>query len=168
MNKKIPVLLGAVILLIAVSAWLLSMKAKNTDTGATTTDQTEISPSAQSVNAVIKGPIGIVDKADGKYLVTKDGMTLYVSSKDENPSGTVKVTCNAACEKNWPPYLFDQTVTLDQNSDPLLSKINIFTRADGTQQYAIGTQPLYTYVGDVNAGDISGQGMGNVWMVARP
>jgi predicted lipoprotein with Yx(FWY)xxD motif len=171
MNKKIPVILGIVIVIIALAAWALSMKAKPYAANPAETDannQTEVSGGAESINAEIKGPIGIAQGATGSYIVTKNGMTLYVNVKDENPSGTVKATCSAACEANWPPYLFDETVAVDQTQDPLLSKINVFERSDGKQQYAIGTQPLYTYVGDKKAGDTTGLGVGTGWMIAKP
>lgn len=36
---------------------------------------------------------------------------------------------------------------------------------DGTQQLALGDQPLYRYTGDANPGDANGNGVGDVWSV---
>ena len=39
---------------------------------------------------------------------------------------------------------------------------------DGTKQWAFHGKPLYGYISDAKAGDISGDGVGGVWHVAKP
>ena len=56
---------------------------------------------------------------------------------------------------------------ISQSTDPLLMKLNAFTRADGKLQYALGNQPLYRNVDDIKLGDVNGA-VDNDWMVARP
>ena len=41
-------------------------------------------------------------------------------------------------------------------------------RTDGTFMWAHDGAPLYTWVGDSEKGDVSGEGMGGVWHVAKP
>ena len=41
-------------------------------------------------------------------------------------------------------------------------------RTDGTTQVTYDGRPLYFYVGDSAAGDVTGDGLGEVWHVARP
>ncbi len=45
---------------------------------------------------------------------------------------------------------------------------SIVTRDDGSKQVAYKEMPLYLWVRDENPGDTKGEGVGNVWLVARP
>jgi predicted lipoprotein with Yx(FWY)xxD motif len=101
-------------------------------------------------------------------LVDPAGLTLYVDVKDMNSKGKIKSVCDAACEKSWLPYIYDpdKMDPLTKSSDPVLSRLNIFTRADGKQQYAYGTQPLYRYISDMKPGDVTGPITGD-WLVAQ-
>ena len=42
------------------------------------------------------------------------------------------------------------------------------TRDDGSKQVAYKGMPLYLWVRDEKPGDTTGEGVGNVWLVARP
>jgi predicted lipoprotein with Yx(FWY)xxD motif len=41
-------------------------------------------------------------------------------------------------------------------------------RDDGTRQVTLDGLPLYTYVGDADPGDVTGQGVQEVWWVVSP
>ena len=115
----------------------------------------------------IKGPVGVATNESGEYLVTKSGMTLYVNVKDNNPAGKVTPNCNASCETTWIPFLLGENESAIQAStDPIVSKINLYKRADDKIQYTLGTQPLYTFASDTKFGDMTGTS--GDWMVARP
>jgi predicted lipoprotein with Yx(FWY)xxD motif len=50
-------------------------------------------------------------------------------------------------------------------------KLGTVKRPDGTRQLALGSRPLYTYVGDTQPGDAKGDGVtafGGVWTAATP
>lgn len=82
------------------------------------------------------------------------GLTLYVFNND---LGSASSNCNDACATNWPPVL----VTDDAVSGvPGLSMIE---RADGGMQAAYQGRPLYFFASDTEAGDMNGDGAGNVW-----
>ena len=168
MNKKILALLAVVIVLVLGAYALISMRSNNrpADNSADTNVSTN---ELQTINAVINGPVGTADSEDGKYVVSKEGLSLYVNLNDQGETANIVPTCDAACEKTWIPYIADQAKhgSISGSNDPLLSKINIFTRPDGRPQYALGTQPLYLYAGDLRPGDISGTSRAD-WMVARP
>jgi predicted lipoprotein with Yx(FWY)xxD motif len=99
-----------------------------------------------------------VKTVDG-VLVTADGMTLYTFDKDVAGSG--KSVCNGPCAANWPPLAAaaDATASGDWT---------IVTRDDGSKQWAYKGKPLYRWIKDSKPGDRSGDGVNNVWRLARP
>ncbi|PWC37872.1 hypothetical protein [Azospirillum sp. TSO35-2] len=95
--------------------------------------------------------------AMGPVLTDAKGMTLYVFDKDAGG----KSACNGQCATNWPPLM------ADASAKPM-GKYTIVTRDDGTKQWAYGGKPLYTWAKDTKAGDTTGDGVNNVWHVAKP
>ena len=97
------------------------------------------------------------DSAKGKVLTDQRGMTLYVFDKD----GDGKSACNGACATNWPPL----AAIGDAKADGLYT---VIIRDDGSKQWAYKGKPLYTWIKDSKAGDITGDGVNNAWHVAAP
>ncbi|RIX48901.1 MAG: hypothetical protein D3M94_03065 [Rhodocyclales bacterium GT-UBC] len=95
----------------------------------------------------------------GGMLTGSNGMTLYVFDKDTAGSG--KSVCNGPCATNWPPlFVADGAMAHGDYS--------IVQRDDGKQQWAYKGKPLYFWIKDQKAGDITGDGFNNVWHVAKP
>ena len=92
-------------------------------------------------------------------LVNGAGMTLYTFDRDVGGSG--KSVCNGPCAANWPPF----RATADT---PPNAAWQIITRDDGSKQWAFEGKPLYTWSKDAKPGDRTGDGVNNVWKVARP
>jgi predicted lipoprotein with Yx(FWY)xxD motif len=92
-------------------------------------------------------------------LVNPAGMTLYVFDRDVGGSG--KSVCNGQCATNWPPYL---VTTAGASS----AAFQVITRDDGNKQWAYQGKPLYTWAKDAKPGDKTGDGVANLWKVARP
>ncbi|MFM2068094.1 MAG: hypothetical protein RLZZ584_3003 [Pseudomonadota bacterium] len=92
-------------------------------------------------------------------LVGSNGMTLYTFDKDTAGSG--KSMCNGPCATNWPPLM--AATWAGSNGD-----WSVVTRDDGTRQWAYKGKPVYFWIKDQKAGDRSGDGVNNVWHVARP
>ncbi|MFO1026755.1 MAG: hypothetical protein U1E70_16410 [Acetobacteraceae bacterium] len=92
----------------------------------------------------------------GLTFVDPAGMTLYTFDKDSGG----KSACNGPCAKNWPPFAASGGTA----SGPW----TIITRDDGTQQWAYKGKPLYTWVKDAKPGDVTGDGVNQVWHVAQP
>jgi predicted lipoprotein with Yx(FWY)xxD motif len=169
MDKKV-----VLILILVVAAALVYWYSTTMNTTSAPKQATATTPVATPVETA-KGvstttgpsiPLKVIVGPKGEYLADKNGLTLYVDIKDEGQTGKFKASCDAACEKTWIPYLFDKSdYNIIGSSTPLFSKINVINRPDGTQQYALGTKPLYRYVGDVKSGDIKGPVTGD-WMVA--
>jgi predicted lipoprotein with Yx(FWY)xxD motif len=92
-------------------------------------------------------------------LTGANGMTLYTLDRDTSHPG--KSVCNGECAALWPPYLVSSS---NQSHNPNFS---IITRDDGKQQWAYKGQPLYFWVKDTKAGDMTGDGVNKVWHVVK-
>jgi predicted lipoprotein with Yx(FWY)xxD motif len=93
----------------------------------------------------------------GDVLTGSNGMTLYTFDKDAGG----KSMCNGPCATNWPPFY----VTEGQMAS---GDYSIIIRDDGKKQWAFKGKPLYYWVKDQKPGDQTGQGVNNVWQVAKP
>jgi predicted lipoprotein with Yx(FWY)xxD motif len=103
------------------------------------------------------GPARVGDSAMGKVLTDAKGMTLYTFDRDA--SG--KSNCNGQCAQNWPPLTAAATAQAQ-------GEWSIVTRDDGSKMWAYKGKPVYGWVKDQKAGDTTGEGVNNVWHVARP
>jgi predicted lipoprotein with Yx(FWY)xxD motif len=102
-------------------------------------------------------PVGI--KVGGGMLTNTAGMTLYTF--DNDPAGGGKSVCNGPCAANWPPVM--AAADAKPSGD-----YTIVTRDDGAKQWAYKGKPLYLWVKDQKPGDKTGDGVNNVWRVAKP
>ncbi|MBP5075689.1 hypothetical protein HUS84_17135 [Pseudomonas chlororaphis] len=94
---------------------------------------------------------------DGMYVDHK-GMTLYTFAKDAGG----KSMCNDKCAANWPPLMA-------ASGDKAMGEWTVIKRDDGSMQWAYDGKPLYTFVMDKKAGDMTGDGkMDGAWKVAKP
>jgi len=96
--------------------------------------------------------------SDG-VLTGSNGMTLYTFDKDAAGSG--KSVCNGPCATNWPPLFA-------MDGDTANGDYSIVARDDGKKQWAFKGKPLYFWIKDQKAGDKTGEGVNNVWRVAKP
>ena len=99
-----------------------------------------------------------VKTMDG-VLVGANGMTLYTFDRDVTGSG--KSVCNGPCATNWPPLMAGGSATAS-------GEYSVVTRDDGAKQWAYKGKPLYFWIKDQKPGDRSGDGVNNVWRVAKP
>jgi predicted lipoprotein with Yx(FWY)xxD motif/nitrite reductase/ring-hydroxylating ferredoxin subunit len=108
------------------------------------------------------GPVRLTvgeNKDIGRYLADSRGMALYVYKKD-SPG---KSNCLGQCAQNWPPLEATGDVSPAAGTP---GTFTVVARTDGTKQVAYNGMPLYFYAGDKNAGDILGNGVGDVWSIA--
>jgi predicted lipoprotein with Yx(FWY)xxD motif len=96
--------------------------------------------------------------ADGVF-VGPNGMTLYTFDRDTVGAG--KSACNGPCATNWPPLMASA-------SDQGAGDWTVVVRDDGTRQWAYKGKPVYYWVKDAKPGDRTGEGVNNVWHLARP
>jgi len=91
------------------------------------------------------------------YVMYQTHMSLYTFKND-----TAGVsTCYDTCAQNWPPAVFPASTPMGEN-------YSLIQRSDGSLQAAYKGQPLYLSNLDKKIGDTNGDGVGNVWVLARP
>ena len=98
----------------------------------------------------------------GPILVDGSGMTLYMYTKD----GPNQSTCTGKCIEAWPALVTQGNPTLGKGVD--VSLVGSAPLPDGTMIVTYNKMPLYTYVKDKKAGDVTGQGSRDVWYVVSP
>ena len=126
-----------------------------------------VAPSANPTPSVAAGTtIGVGSTRLGSVLVDGSGRTVYLFVAD---SGT-KSNCNSsACVQYWPPVV--TTGAPQAGAGANASLLGTTTRQDGKTQITYAGHPLYYFVSDTKAGDVSGQGIngfGGPWYVVSP
>ncbi|MER9544656.1 hypothetical protein NKI72_21645 [Mesorhizobium sp. M0437] len=91
-----------------------------------------------------------------KIYTDASGMTLYTYDKDE----AGKSNCYDKCAANWPPLKADANAKAE-------GEWTIVDRTDGIRMWAYEGKPLYTFIKDKKAGDVTGEGVGGVWHIAK-
>jgi predicted lipoprotein with Yx(FWY)xxD motif len=92
-----------------------------------------------------------------KVLTNAKGFTLYWFA----PDSPTKSVCNGSCASYWPPVKAPV-----KTGAGVPGTITTITRADGSKQAAYDGHPLYTYIGDSNPGQASGNDVnlnGGLW-----
>lgn len=101
----------------------------------------------------------------GTHIVDKDGRTLYFFSNDVNGGLS---NCTGGCLTTFPIFKADAAATFGDGL--LASDFNTITLTSGAQQTTYKGWPLYYYTpGGVAeaAGQTTGEGVGNIWFVAK-
>jgi predicted lipoprotein with Yx(FWY)xxD motif len=101
------------------------------------------------------GAVKTMESDKGEILTDAKGMTLY--TYDQDTSGVTN--CYDKCATNWPPLMADAGAKADGD-------FTLVERKDGSMQWAYKGLPLYLWIKDSAAGDITGDGVGGVWHVA--
>ena len=95
-------------------------------------------------------PVG----AAGTVLVDgKNGMTVYIFTKDVKDSG--KSNCTSGCIDTWPALTVPAGATPSGGAS-LTGKLGTITRDDGTLQVTYNGLPLYFFKNDKAPGDSAG------------
>jgi predicted lipoprotein with Yx(FWY)xxD motif len=89
-------------------------------------------------------------------------MTLYIFTMDEPNQSN----CNPDCLEMWPPLLTQGNPNLDPSVDASL--VGTATLVDGSLIVTYNQMPLYYWSKDVQPGDTTGLGVGDVWFVVSP
>lgn len=97
----------------------------------------------------------------GNILTDSAGNTLYFFSPDVKGQSV----CTGACLAAWPSF-YTPKLTLDNGLAD--SDFAVIQRVDGTPQITYKGWPLYYFANDTKAGQVNGDGLDNVWFVAKP
>ncbi len=157
----------AVILLALFSLLLAACAPSGAAQGAYSYGPAPATPSAGAPTALVPVTGGdAVQVANnpklGQILVTSTGMTLYTFAIDQVGVSRCEST---SCVAFWPPYVASAQPTAAAS---IADKLGLLTRPDGGMQITYNEMPLYTFIGDKNPGDVTGDGVnqfGGVWHV---
>ena len=113
--------------------------------------------------ALAMEPAKTMDTSLGPVLADQNGMTLYTFDMDKK--GATTSACVDKCIANWPPLLAADGAMAE--GDWTLVDV---TDAGGAakKMWAYQGWPLYLWVKDTKPGDVTGDGVGGVWHVAKP
>jgi predicted lipoprotein with Yx(FWY)xxD motif len=94
----------------------------------------------------------------GKVLATSTGRTLYLYT----PDGHNKSNCTGSCASYWPPLMTTGKPVAGMGVKQSL----LGTAKRGAKlQVTYNGHPLYRYVGDSGAGQVTGEGSNSTWYV---
>ncbi|MEO0732061.1 MAG: hypothetical protein AAFZ52_04460 [Bacteroidota bacterium] len=102
------------------------------------------------------------DPTLGQILTDADGKTLYYFSLDHNGQS---VFCVDACIAAWPVF---HSPEIRPGAGLEASDFGVVNRADGSPQTTYKGWPLYYYAEDQTPGETKGEGVNDVWFVAKP
>ena len=119
---------------------------------------------------LITGPLSLsgqnvllsTDPTLGEILTDAGGNTLYYFTRDAAADASA---CTGGCLTVWPVF-YEATLTPGPGLDA--ADFGAFQRADGAMQTTYKGWPLYYFASDANPGDTNGEGVNNVWYVAKP
>jgi len=134
-----------------------------TPTSASTVAPVYTTPSAVASPQAVGITINIGSSKLGDILVGPTGRAIYLFLAD---SGTSSSCNTASCVQNWPPVLTKGAP--QAGSGVSASLLGTTTRKDGTTEVTYAGHPLYYFIADQQAGQISGQGIdafGAPWYV---
>jgi predicted lipoprotein with Yx(FWY)xxD motif len=98
----------------------------------------------------------------GQVLASSRGLTLYYYSADKRHSG--KSACTGTCATAWPPLAAPVKAPAGVR---LPGKLGVITRPGGLRQVTLNGYPLYLYIGDKAAGQVTGNNIGGAWHVIK-
>ena len=144
--------------------------SSNSSTSSSTPTTTSASSSGygSSSGATQSSAVAMVSTTKGKpgtFIVDANGRTLYLFEKDKGTTSE----CSGACAQAWPPLTTSSAPKAGSGVKGAL--LGTTKRSDGTLQVTYGGHPLYTFVRDTKAGDVTGQGskaFGAGWYVVTP
>ncbi len=93
----------------------------------------------------------------GTVLVNGDGRTLYLFQSDSGSTSS----CVDTCAGTWPALTTSGDASATSGADA--SMLGTTSRSDGSTQVTYNGHPLYTYSGDMAAGQANGEGFGDLW-----
>lgn len=159
--------------LYTVTGMLLTAQLVGCGSGNGNTDEdteTPTPPIAVTFPVQQAAPVVTSLNETGDVLLSEAGLSLYFFTPDSSGTSTCNgvdgdapdsTTDGESCAGAWPPLLANDAAVADGDLD-------IISRDSGAKQWAYKGFPLYTFAGDSAQGDINGDGLNDVWFLARP
>jgi predicted lipoprotein with Yx(FWY)xxD motif len=165
MNKHLGTSLAAMALMAAL-AGCGGSPGTTTTTAAPSASATSPAVTSAAPTATTAAPavdLMTASSSAGRIVVDAKGMSLYFFTKDTKDSGTS--ACTGGCLTAWPPAL---TTAATPSAEGVTGTLGTITTPDGAKQLTLNGMPLYYYAKDKKAGDVTGQGVGDVWYLSDP
>lgn len=161
MNKQLSV--GLAVLALAASLTACGGGTGTAPTTAapetTTTSPATTAPATEGATVDLK----TASSSAGDIVVDGKGMSVYYFTKDVKDSG--KSNCTGECLVAWPPVI---TTSDTPKVEGVTGTVGTITTADGKKQVTVNGMPVYLWEKDKAPGDVTGQGVGNVWYLVAP
>ncbi|WP_309080486.1 hypothetical protein [Zhihengliuella sp.] len=100
----------------------------------------------------------------GTVVTDEEGMTLYVFTNDTE--GTETSACTGDCLTAWPIATAEGAEPAA--SDEITGTVGTIESPDGEQHLTLNGMPLYYFAQDEAPGDVTGQGVNDVWYAVSP
>ncbi len=159
---------------IAFTSWLTACGGGGGggSNGSPTTSYPPNEPSGPEVTFPVQSsiPNETTLTTHGVIFTANDGLSLYYFDNDSAGASTCNAENDApvgasndttSCAAIWPPLLASSGAQASGD-------FTLITRSDGSMQWAWNDFPLYTYINDSEQGDVNGDGLNNIWHLARP
>ncbi|MBT2534983.1 hypothetical protein [Arthrobacter sp. ISL-69] len=165
MKKQLGAGLSAVALAVLLTACGGGTETPPTTAGGTTSASASAETSAPASSPVPAGAAELktASSGAGQIVVAANGMSVYFFTKDVKDSGTS--ACTGGCIAAWPPVL---TESASPAVDGVTGTVGTIATPEGKKQVTINGLPVYYYIQDKAAGDITGQGVNDVWYLVSP
>ncbi|MDQ4047262.1 MAG: hypothetical protein M3127_07865 [Actinomycetota bacterium] len=164
MNKQLSV--GIAVLALAASLTGCGGGTGTTPAPATTAAETAAettAPESPTATETATVDLKTATSDKGEIVVDGKGMSVYYFTKDVKDSG--KSNCTGDCLVKWPPVL---TTNDTPTVEGVTGKVGTIDTPDGKKQVTVEGMPVYLWEKDKAPGDITGQGVGNVWYLVAP
>ena len=161
---QVPRIRSGALALVAVAAVFAACAAPGGATNAPITAAPATAAPGTTVPATGLVLAVRTDATAGPVVTGKDGLSLYVFTKDTTPGSSA---CNGDCAGSWPPLTVAAAGDVTAGAG-VTGTLGTITRTDGKLQVTLGGAPLYYFAGDAAAGDIKGQKLNDVWYLASP
>jgi predicted lipoprotein with Yx(FWY)xxD motif len=129
---------------------------------AATTAPAETSAAASSP-AASTADLMTGESSLGTIVVDGEGMSLYYFTKDTKD--TKVSACTGGCLEAWP-------IATTTNDTPVVEgvtgEVGTIDSPDGKKHLTLNGMPLYYWAKDTKPGDVTGQGVNDVWYVVTP
>ncbi|WP_155850042.1 COG4315 family predicted lipoprotein, partial [Arthrobacter sp. H41] len=107
--------------------------------------------------------LGVAESEFGEIVVDAEGRTVYYFTRDEADSGVS--ACTGDCLVAWPPVISESETP---EVDGVTGELGTIQTPEGQLHMTINGMPIYYFDKDLAAGDVNGQGVGEVWYVVAP
>jgi predicted lipoprotein with Yx(FWY)xxD motif len=167
MNKQLSVGLAVLALAASLTACGGGTGTSPTTAAPQTTTASPATTASESATATTTDAATVdlktASSSAGNIVVDGKGMSVYYYTKDVKDSG--KSNCIGDCLVAWPPVI---TTNDTPKVEGVTGKVGTITTADGKKQVTVEGMPVYLWEKDKDPGDVTGQGVGNVWYLVAP